>query len=85
MRRNQNDFHQFSWSPAFSDIIFIDESSLFAPMAAFLFLNLKSWYQSCLQPANFAEIYFHSLGKPPHHKGKKTHTIVFTGQNFVYN
>ena len=42
MRRNQNDFHQFSWSPAFSDIIFIDESSLFAPMADFLFLNLKS-------------------------------------------
>ena len=77
MRRNQNDFHQFSWSPAFSDIIFIDESSLFAPMAAFLFLNLKSWYQSCLQPANFAEIHFHSLGKPPHHKGKKTHTIVY--------
>ena len=29
MGQNQSDFHQFSWSPAFSDIIFINEFNLF--------------------------------------------------------
>ena len=41
MRQNQNDFHQFSWSPA-----------------DFLFSTLKSWFYSCQQPANLADIHF---------------------------
>ena len=44
MRQNQNNFHQFSWSPA-----------------DFLFSTLKSWFYSCQQPANHADIPFHSL------------------------
>ena len=35
-----------------------------------------------MQPANIADIYFHSLWQNPLHKGKKTHTIVFIGQKF---
>ena len=38
-----------------------------------------------MQPTNIADIYFHSLWQNPLHKGnkgKKTHTIVFTGQKF---
>ena len=43
------------------------------PMADFLFLALKWWFYSCMQPANIAEnnfTFFH-FGKPTHHKGKK--------------
>ena len=50
--------------------------------AGFLFLTLKSWFYSCMQPANIADIHFYSLWQNPHHKGKKIHTIVFTGQKF---
>lgn len=39
MRQNESDFQQFS--PAFSDIIFINEFNLFKPMADFLFLTLN--------------------------------------------
>ena len=48
MRQNQNDFHQFSWSPA-----------------EFLFSTLKSWFYSCQQPANLADIHFHSVWQAP--------------------
>ena len=82
MRQNQSDFDQFSWHPAFSDIIFINGFNLFTPTADFLFQTLKLWFYGYMQPANIAGIHF---GKPPQHKGKKTHTIVFTGKNFIYN
>ena len=74
---NQSDFHQFSWSSALSNTIFINEHNLFTPKADFLFLTY-----SCLQPTNIADIHFHSLCQAPHYKGKKTYTIVFTGQKF---
>ena len=41
MRQNQSDYHQFSWSPAFSDIIFWNESTLFTPTAYYFFFNLE--------------------------------------------
>ena len=66
VKQNQNDFHQFSWSP--TDI---------------LFSNSKSWFYSC--HAGTSRPCWHSLihfGKPPQHKGKKTHTIAFSGQKF---
>ena len=50
MRQNQSDYHQFSWSPAFSDIIFWNESTLFTPTAYYLFLTWKSWFYSCTHP-----------------------------------
>ena len=65
MRWNWSDFHQFSWSPGFCDIIFIDELNLFTPKADFLFLTLKSWFFSCMQPANITHIHFHSLWQAP--------------------
>ena len=37
IRWNQSGFHQFSQSPALSDIIFINEFNLFIPTADFLF------------------------------------------------
>ena len=43
------------------------------PMADFLFLALKWWFLSFMQPSNIADnnfTFFH-FGKPPHHKGKK--------------
>ena len=52
---------------------------MFTPTADFLFLTLKSWVYSCTHPAY---IHFHSLWQNPHHKGKKTQTIVFTSQKF---
>ena len=76
IRRNQNDFHQFSWSLAFSDIIFLSKSNLFTPMADFLFWTLKSWFYSCLQPANLTDIHFHSFWqapKPQRHKKNPYH------------
>ena len=66
VRQNQNDFHQFSWSPTY-----------------ILFSNSKSWFYSCQEPVNHADIHSHSLWQAPsQHKGKKTHTIVFSGQKF---
>ena len=61
MRWNQSDYCQFSWSPAFSDIIFLNEFNLFTPKADFLFLTLKSWFYRSMQPANIANIHFHLL------------------------
>ena len=52
------------------------------PTADFLFLTLKSWFYSCMQPANSADIHFHSFWQNPYHKGKKTHVTIFTGQKF---
>ena len=82
MRWNQSDFHQFSWSPAFSDIIFIHKFNLFTPTADFLFLTLKSWFSSCMQPAKIADIHF---GKPPHLKGKKPILLFSLVKNFISN
>ena len=52
MRQNQSDYHQFSWSPAFSDIIFWNESTLLTLTAYYLFLTWKSWFYSCTHPAD---------------------------------
>ena len=82
MRWNLSDFHQFSWNPAFFDIIFINWFNLFTQTTDFLFLTLKSWFYSCRQPANIADIHFHSLCQAPTPQGQKTHVIVFTGQKF---
>ena len=65
IRWNQRDFHQFSWNPAFSNVIFINEFNLFTPTADFLFLTLKSWFYSCIHPANIADLHFHSLWQAP--------------------
>ena len=67
MRQNQSDYHQFSWGPALSDIIFWNESTLFTPTAYYLFLTWKSWFYSCTHPADIADIHFHSLWQAPHH------------------
>ena len=86
MRQNQSDFHQFSWSPAFSDIIFITEFKVLKPMADFLFLTLKSWSfnSSCNQQTmlTFTSIHF---GKSPHHKGKKPIWLFSLVKNFIYD
>ena len=68
MRWNQSDFQQFSWF------------NLITPTADFLFLTLKSWFYSCMQPANIADIHFYSLCQAPTPQRQKTHTIVFTDQ-----
>ena len=48
VRQNQNDFHQFSWSPTY-----------------ILFSNSKSWFYSCQEPVNHADIHSHSLWQAP--------------------
>ena len=89
MRWNWSDFHQFSWSPGFCDIIFIDELNLFTPKADFLFLTLKSWFFSCMQPANITHIHFHSLWQAPTpqtFKIKKKPILWFSlVKNFIYD
>ena len=65
VKQNQNDFHQFSWSP--TDI---------------LFSNSKSWFYSCQEPVNHADIHSFTLASPHNTKAKKTHTIAFSGQKF---
>ena len=47
-----------------------------------MLLTLKSWFYSWRQPANIADIHFHSLWQAPTPQGQKTHVIVFTGQKF---
>ena len=82
-RQNKSDFHQFSWSPAFSDIIFINESNLFTTTDDFLFLTLKSWFYSCMPPANTADIHFHSLWEASTpQRQKKPILFFFTGKTF---
>ena len=73
---------QLLWSPAFSDIIFLNESNLFTPTADFLFLTLKSWFYSCMHQANTVDIHF---GKPPHHKAKKPILFFSLVKNFIYD
>lgn len=69
-----SDFHQFSWSPAFSDIIFITEFKVFTPMADFLFLTLKWWFYSwCLLLFTLVS---------PSLQGQKSHIIVATDKKF---
>ena len=65
MRWSQNDFHQFSWSAASSDITFKNEFNLFTSKNDHLFSTLKSWFYSYMQPANIANIHFHSLWQAP--------------------
>ena len=52
-------------------------------MADFLFLTLKSWFHSCLQPANLANIHFHSLQQAPTpQRQKRPYYLIFTNQKF---
>ena len=89
IRWNQRDFHQFSWNPAFSDVIFINEFNLFTPTADFLFLTLKSWFYSCIHPANIADVHFHSLSftlASPHTTKAKNPILLFLLlKNFIYD
>ena len=83
-RQNKSDFHQFSWSPAFSDIIFINESNLFTTTDDFFFLTLKSWFYSCMPPANTADIHFHSLWEASTPQRQKRPILFFSlAKNFI--
>ena len=66
---------QLLWSPAFSDIIFLNESNLFTPTADFLFLTILQLYA----PSKYC---WHPLWQASTPQGKKTYTIFFTGQKF---
>ena len=85
MRWNQMIFpDSYEVHSAFSDIIFINEFKLFTLTADFLFLTLKSWFYSSMQPANIADIHFHPLWQALHStKAKKPILFFSLVENFI--
>ena len=69
VRQNQNDFHQFLWSPTY-----------------ILFSNSKSWFYSCQEPVNHADIHSHSLWQAPTTQRQKKPILLFSVvKNFIFN
>ena len=64
--------------------IFINESNLFTTTDDFLFLTLKSWFYSCMPPANTADILFHSLWEASTPQRQKKPILFFSlTKNFI--
>ena len=57
---------------------YLHEFNLFTPMTDFVFLTLKSWFYSWMQPTNIADIHFHSLWQAPTTTKAKKIILLFT-------